>query len=196
MHESHTRLCPLKNHLPAGRNSGLDALSHNLISPPTPRGTSEESLCEQAEFFYWGPSSYCCPDSPQPFGRVQGFVAGHAQHTAALSLCGACVGRTCVNPLRWLQHEVQHPTMSKYDKKGYLHVGVLKVNRLYWGAGTKQRPPRWRHAWIHIVITVIFSAFFFTSPLVKWPWKKPSWRCMYCIFSLEFGCPLQLPLTV
>jgi len=34
-----------------------------------------------------------------------------------------------------------------------------------------------------------FFSKFVTSSLVKWPWKKLSWRCTYCIFSLEFGCP-------
>lgn len=141
--------------------------------------------------FLLGASSYCRPDSPRPFGSVQGFVAGHTQHTAALGLCSACGGRTCANPLRWLEDEVQHPTMSKYIKKGYLHMGNLKGKRLYWGAGTKQRPSLWRYAWIHIVITIIFSAFCFYFPTCEMVLKEAQleMRVLYFLIRVWLSPP-------
>lgn len=84
---------------------------------------------------------------------------------------------------------------SNREQTGCLHTGIWKGNGLCWGAGTKQRPPLWSHAWIHIAITPIFF-----SILLPYLWngseRSSAGDGTYCVFPSEFGRPLQLLLPV
>lgn len=113
MHRSRTRPCPVET-ATSWQSLGLDSVPPQAISPPTARGTWEEPRCEQAVFFYWVSLPPCRPSLWEWAG-----VCGRARtRTAALALGGACVGRTRAHPLRWLQGDGQHPTVSKSGKKG------------------------------------------------------------------------------
>lgn len=64
----------IKKHLSAGGNLGSYSVCDHLRPPSPPWVTSGESSCEQAEFFYWCPSS-SHPAPPQPLGSAGKFVS-------------------------------------------------------------------------------------------------------------------------